>query len=326
MFDPGTKVVVLASSIKKGTTGPRKGSVGYVNNKTSSGSNTAVINDITRLATSITNVTFLRYGFEKSNRRETKTVCNFIPIPLKTKNCARKDTIDDTIQKMESSSFVSKIEYALKQVYMHNTIDKMPIVILGVPDCCGSSLVDCSHNEFCCWFESMLVNNTNNINRIHSLYEGTSHHIGSNIDLELIHVLLDCVYSIDQRNSFYESVKNDKTIRENIITTLRKICIIADKRIVDNVNFVGVTSSFLKSNINYSNFYNYFSGNIFTVVLPTLIDIAKKEMNSTLNRSDLSDNRISQYKKAIIKGGELIDNINIAKKHTSELALSLLNA
>jgi len=325
MFDPGTKVVVLASSIKKGTTGPRKGSVGYINSKARD-SNTVAWDESTRLLTGMVDITFSRYGFEKSNRRETKNVCNFIPVPLRQKNGVIENAIDDIVQKMETPNFLSKMEYVLQQGIPHETINKKPIVILGVPDCCGSNLVDCSHNEFCCWFESILINNTTNINRIQHIYEGNYYAIGLNISLESVKLLLDCVYSNDQRRVFYETVKKDKALRIDAVTTIRKICTITDKRVLNNLNFLGVASSFSKSNINYNTFYNYFAGNLFTLLFPTLVTIAKKEMDNILKRDNMSDSRISQYKKAITKGGTLIDNIYLTKKHTSKLALSLLNA
>lgn len=93
MFDVGTRVVVLASSVKKGF-GTKQGSIGYVSNR----QQIAYIHHIkphrylSFLATP-TIIAFSRYGYEEKRRCEFRTVISVIPAFIG--NILKKDAIQE---------------------------------------------------------------------------------------------------------------------------------------------------------------------------------------------------------------------------------------
>lgn len=104
MFDTGTRVVVLASSTKKGF-GPKRGSIGYVSSQqpTSFIHHMNPHDSLSFLSMPIT-VAFSRYGFEEKRRCEFRTVINVLPVIVEElKNISSK--IEDIIGLFQNDEF-----------------------------------------------------------------------------------------------------------------------------------------------------------------------------------------------------------------------------
>ena len=94
MFDIGTKVIVLTSSLRK-TAGPRRGSIGYV---MSSLNNNGAYRDDLRLTMGACKVIFTRYGFEHDkSRKEKRVFFNLFPIVEKI---SKKDELPVAIKQV----------------------------------------------------------------------------------------------------------------------------------------------------------------------------------------------------------------------------------
>ena len=82
MFSPGTRVVVLASSVSKGLC-PKKNSIGYVISASEAYSISFGEGSKTKqFLISLTEVMFSRYGNEQKRRCEHRPIVNILPIPM----------------------------------------------------------------------------------------------------------------------------------------------------------------------------------------------------------------------------------------------------
>ena len=145
MFEKGTRILILASTRRKGA-GPRKGSVGYVS--------TCVHDEYSRdFIASSNEVFFTRYGFEESKRMERKHIISVFPVtqdgedvPTQVKSCIRRiiSPKNDKTWNELRSSFGAALS--------------VPIVI-AVPDSINKiNLVEDDDIEFKAWAQSILYN------------------------------------------------------------------------------------------------------------------------------------------------------------------------
>ena len=102
MFDTGNKIIITNSSIDKGKIGPRKGSVGYIIKKANK------IIDIDQYYISVVSIIFYRFGNEKRQRTENRTVAFLFPNQL-------KDAKDFDVDTQQSFIHHTKKKNKLKQ-------------------------------------------------------------------------------------------------------------------------------------------------------------------------------------------------------------------
>lgn len=134
MLNTGTKVWVVASSCQK-KIGPRHGSIGYV-----SGFNDFDSTSIDgNIVLSPRKIIFLRYGFEKRLRVETREVLLACPI-LRDK-------------KADASSQINSLCNEIKRFKTKQSSSHI-VVVTPIND--GTSLMDCSAVEFRAWISSYL--------------------------------------------------------------------------------------------------------------------------------------------------------------------------
>lgn len=121
MFNIGTRVVVLASSIKKGF-GPKRGSIGYVSSQ-----NQSVFIDriyphslLSFISTPMT-IAFSRYGFEKKRRCELRSVVNILPAFMgEIKNVDKAREVKDVINLFQNGEFERNRQWAEWVSDVHN--------------------------------------------------------------------------------------------------------------------------------------------------------------------------------------------------------------
>lgn len=160
MFDFGTKIIVLASSVKNNHIGPKYGSEGYV-----VGANTANYTEGRRITNALllsrVDVLFTRYGFGKArNTSERKEILNVLPIMRKAPQHEEDMTIlkrlERTINRFKREDFRGDFWYNVKSNYCNN-IDGTYIAIMVPAKVYGENLTTCPSTEFKAWFESVIL-------------------------------------------------------------------------------------------------------------------------------------------------------------------------
>jgi hypothetical protein len=168
MFEPGTKVILVESSLHK-TIGPRKGSIGYVSNC----SFTRTIPAITEgfgsfnVVASLCEIVFIRFGFEEHGRVERKHVISIFPL-IKNGNLFNKDNKKETIK--ESICGIDKHVKDLcnmiasqKDSYLWENIrdncevsSSVPVALIVPLSYDTTDLTTCKDVEFKAWITSYL--------------------------------------------------------------------------------------------------------------------------------------------------------------------------
>ena len=188
MFIPGSKVIVLESSVKNGT-GPKRGSIGYVSDISRSLS-FEVYNKFNVLAKQCT-INFTRYGFEEHNRRErTKIICLFPCTEL-------KHALNLTKVKME------KHRKELNDM-LHVAVNVPMTLTAPYFDC--ENLLTCNDNEFIAWVDSLVWCSEITLNRF-SPKLGSEIHALSDSTRYKQAVIDDTLSSVVNRAEFINSIQ-----------------------------------------------------------------------------------------------------------------------
>jgi len=159
MFESGTKIITVESSLHK-TVGPRKGSIGYVSNHY----DTMVFNLMTNefnsfdIVSSLCEVFFIRFGFEKHGRLERKTVISVFPI-------LKKETKDRSPEAKKCVRDLSDIINSQKNNYLWENVrsnyndvtSSVPIVLATPLSYDPTDLRKCTEPEFKGWINSYLT-------------------------------------------------------------------------------------------------------------------------------------------------------------------------
>ena len=168
MFEPGTKVILVESSLHK-TVGPRKGSIGYVSNSL----HTRIIPIITEefasfnVVASLCEIIFIRFGFEERGRAERKTVISLFPVikngrMLDKNNKNEKEKINFDV-KEQVEDFCRMIA-SPKEAYLwekardaYDVSNNVPIVLATPISYDTTNLKTCDELEFKTWVTSHLI-------------------------------------------------------------------------------------------------------------------------------------------------------------------------
>lgn len=160
MFDFGTKIVVLASSVGNNRTGPKYGSEGYI-----IATSTANYTDDTRITNALllssTDVLFTRYGFGKPrSSAERKEVLNVLPIirkpPQHEKDMTVLERLERAIKRFNKEDFKNDFWYNIKSNYCPNP-DSTYVAMMVPAKVYGENLLACPDIEFKAWFESVIL-------------------------------------------------------------------------------------------------------------------------------------------------------------------------
>ncbi len=120
MFNIGNKVVITGSSIKKGRTGPKVGSLGYI----SYVNNTFIDLDLYSIVNA--SVIFYKFGNEKHYRVERKSIPFIFPKQMETMNdfnfssqqrFLRKVSKNNKVKQCIKNIFGTKLLYTLSPIY-----------------------------------------------------------------------------------------------------------------------------------------------------------------------------------------------------------------
>jgi hypothetical protein len=211
MFDVGQKLIILASSIKNGTTGPRKGSIGFSCGTT--GGNTFVISDVfpnTHFIINVNNMIFSRFGFEKKNRAESKNIIAVLPIFIDKQGLVANTNINNVIKNIESPAFIMEKLKPMLSMYVQKPT--------SYPICVLAPYMDILYleDEFVPWFLSFRASSTFRA-YINTVWGKTE--INNPDERNVIGHLYSMIFdnSIGSKNALL-----DKQARNVVITTMQK--------------------------------------------------------------------------------------------------------
>jgi hypothetical protein len=253
MFEVGTKIRLLASSCER-TTGPRRGSTGYVSSILGS-----VVLEQLSLCASLTEVVFFRYGFETKERVEKKSVVLVFPI-------ISKEGKGDVHQQVKAIS--DKVlgrggnEWKEPLMSYFDCSNSTTMALAAPVQISVCSLADCSKSEFAAWVDSLL--NSQELTMF--LHEASAHRHYTNSNFPglnrtstwdtLRHMSLDRSYKLARVDNWLK----DSTTRETSIRALRAVTIMSGAREFKSKRdalaqaFLGIQ---LKKPIEPGRFYEY---------------------------------------------------------------------
>lgn len=150
MFRIGSKVVIVASTKKKGT-GPKRGSECYIGDEKAFG-----IFPNFGIVASIFEVFFCKYGFEKKRRSERKRVIFVYPIAEKS-NSSIEQQIRSLVKRVNSP----KSESVWNKVRESFDVMMSTQIVIGVPALNKiTNLNEVAEEEFMAWTESIFSSST----------------------------------------------------------------------------------------------------------------------------------------------------------------------
>lgn len=171
MFEPGTKVILVESSLHKAT-GPRKGSIGYVSNCSFTHAIPTAVEGLGtfNVVASLCEILFIRFGFEEHSRIERKNVISVFPLikngRLFDKGSGNKKEIDKDRYSIDKNikDFCSMIA-TQKESYLWENVrcscevsSSVPITLATPINYDTTDLTTCKEVEFRAWVISYLNN------------------------------------------------------------------------------------------------------------------------------------------------------------------------
>jgi len=243
MFDPGTKVIVLASTQKSGA-GPRKGSMGHVIS-----SSPSVLVDQNMLATSSV-VGFHRFGFEQKTRLEVRTAINLLQLV----NGLEEDNVVKHVNSFHNFFNSSKIEDIIPKVADYTQLETgVSLVIMTPYGEVDDDLLTCKDSEFEIWSKAMsfVISPT-----LYSICFNTPIHI-SKLQLSGLQSLNSTLSDRSRRDNYIKLLLSNPPARKVFVQTMKRLLAIQN-----NDLHTSRCRSF--SDVINNDIYNTYSNNRFT--------------------------------------------------------------
>lgn len=211
MFDPGSKIVVLASTQKSGA-GPRKGSIGHI---IASGTGSIVDNNL--LATSNV-VGFHRFGFEQRSRFEVRTVINLLQLI----NNLQEDSVEKQINSFHNIFNSSKIDDILPRVIDCIQLSVgTPVVIMVPYGEIDDDLLTCGNSEFDIWVRVVSLVMTSVIQ--HLTAAGGYRTDNTYITMNKLRSLLTRMSDKTKRDNYITLMLSDPSERQGFVCAVRHL-------------------------------------------------------------------------------------------------------
>ena len=165
MFDPGTKIILVESSLHK-TVGPRKGSIGYISNCYDTRTFNLIKEgfDYVSVIASLCEVLFIRFGFEERGRMERKTIIALFPI-FKSGGVKKAKNKENELNPIKSMANLCQLITSQKDSYLwenikanYETSPSIPVVVASPLNYDNTDLTMCDDIEFKAWILSYMTN------------------------------------------------------------------------------------------------------------------------------------------------------------------------
>jgi hypothetical protein len=214
MFNIGTTVSVINSTVKKDHTGPRKDSIGYA---TAKGRVFFVQfeKEGIEAATDPTSILFTRYGNDSTTRKELKGFVNVVPVLSKWTEDSEK-TIRDFVNSLSVT-----IEGEWPKIKDYMMINKtasvgVAVPVLGTP----LNLRKCHNDEYTAWFDVFLKShNVLSILNEMSISNKTERFLKT-IDKNMLSTIRDMANSKSQKASIMPLILENETHRISVSNIL----------------------------------------------------------------------------------------------------------
>jgi hypothetical protein len=162
MFLPGSKIIVMRSSITKGKIGPRVGSLGYVVHSDEKSAVWASCSSDVKVVIVDCCINYIRYGFEKTFRNECKrSLCLFPAMS----HLHIRDSLGELSNILRSDKHktarASIVRGLLHSQYGEGKVPpykegKVPPIVVVMPVKNTQSLLHCHDKEFVAWADSLI--------------------------------------------------------------------------------------------------------------------------------------------------------------------------
>lgn len=232
MFTPGSKIAVIESSCER-RLGPKKGSIGYVTS-----SRNVVIYPMKNYVVTAAEVGvyFTRYGFERKERQERKTIVALLP--LKKVLPAEKEGLRAAcVDAVERTKYFIRDRSALDSLFkfkgshgsnrlvdMLCTGRKTPVVVAAPVSCAGDNPVTMTDIEFSAWLSSHIFNKAFSTFIMEALLERGRLRKNCDIDSEVLVEMLACNGSKRRRDRLVAGILSGPIAgRQNIVEVVKCI-------------------------------------------------------------------------------------------------------
>jgi len=230
MFDLGTKIVILASTRKKGV-GPRKGSVGYASALQNRGTF-----DHFALAATLNEVFFFRYGFETQQRLEKKAIISVFPI-IKPEQGDIHSQVRSVVKRIHSPKS-SKVWDEIRAYF--DVVPRVPITLAAPLSCCRTNMSEASKKEFYAWMESLLL--SSNLG---------SHHIANakmpSLSMDTLEMIRNMIMDRGYKQSRMEDFTSSDKYKKQTLEFMRPLLAFAGR--YEFINTAQSYESYLANNI-----------------------------------------------------------------------------
>lgn len=246
MFNTGTRIIALASSLSA-KTGPKRGSVGYVRDLDIKDNIGNIINkngmffDESRMwFLKLHLIYFVRYGFEKKSRIESKFFINLVPYlsDHEAKVLALAETslgessmeqvVDQKIKAVENfdpdrSPFIDELRYRITNMY--GKVDVYTGMITPMPTRKG--LDTCDIINFEAWLRSML--DDEGLTHINDVMLNKYEMLRNAVSADMLDVIGKMRADRHYREDFTAKVSKSPFLRDMLVTSLRKMVAIGER-------------------------------------------------------------------------------------------------
>lgn len=291
MFEPGQRVVVIASSLKKNQIGPRKGSIGYMCGFAETNNFSTGITGET-VFTSLQNVVFTKYGFEKKSRCEAKSIITILPTFTTEKR------YEDLVKNINQKNIILRLQ---EFIYKH---ESFPVCLVAPYRI--ANLED--DNEFNCWLESH-IKSIDMQNVVDEMYGHKKNH---NINVEK--AVLEKLYYVMFEGSTKARIKLMGYPKLMVIDSIRRIYYTYSKRLLKGTalqhpnNFLGLGGADIQA-------YNQvFKNYILTEMFDKMIKIQKEVIKN--------GNIDPEFEVALHK---IMKNLSDTRSYVKSLARQIIN-
>ena len=228
MFDLGKKIIVIESSHRK-VTNPRKGTTGYVS---SCYGIRSFFNH--NLCAMLCEIYFVKYGFEKQQRLEKRTVIAVVPII----NRKRSDNVCQQIKTVKSKLIFESGLDTLNDIRAHFSMAIItPVVMLAPLEYDNTNLLTCHYKEFKAWVECH-TSNDEFISYLNSSMQ-SGHYKNSNMPLlgntSTWEILIKMKSKRSHRDSVIKLWYENSEVRQEAIKTLQAITTMWQRRKIKSI-------------------------------------------------------------------------------------------
>lgn len=252
MIPRGHKIIVLASSTTKSGSKIRKGSVGFI-------AGVGKTHDFSRQQMYITpaKIVFTRYGYENTQRNETKFVTLVHP--------ANKPSEIKHVQRFLNRLTVSSIDMTdrIKKHFTKEGVNGKPAVSIVVDRMCKDNNLLDNLNDLKAWTSSILQSGV--LHPIVMASKDSNLNVAKNLLIngypEFEANLRQCVLHRKQSNEFIDSIANNQELKILLVKKLRGFLTLQERKDIQDYS-ESVNNRWISNHIIFRALWYFLSNNL----------------------------------------------------------------